>query len=98
MKQELNAAEQRAQKPRDDWPRVRAAHLAQQPRCQHPTLGGIACLGAVQVHHVQPRSMGGTRGKHGPLITLCLGHHGWVESNRGKARQLGLVLRREVSV
>lgn len=98
MKHTLTAAEiVGAKKPADDWPRVRAAHLAKQPRCEKPDLGAVTCLGAVQVHHVTPRSMGGTRGGHGPLLSLCLAHHSWAESNRGKARQLGLLLRREVS-
>lgn len=60
-------------------------------------LGGLGCFGESQVHHCEPRSLGGTRGETGPLVTLCLAHHAWVEANRREARALGLLIRREVA-
>lgn len=95
MKHELTTNETKRAKPSNDWPKVRDAHLRKSPRCEHPELGGEKCNGGIQVHHVTPRSSGGTRGAHGPLITLCLGHHAFVESHRGMARQLGIILRRD---
>ena len=82
-------------KPAKGWAKVRDAHLRRHPRCERPELGDERCNGGVQVHHVMPRSAGGTRGPHGPLITLCLGHHAFVESHRGMAAQLGLLIRRD---
>ena len=98
MKHPLTDNEQKRLKPAKDWTRVRNAHLAKHPRCERPELGGEKCNGGVQVHHVTPRGSGGTRGAHGPLITLCLGHHAWAESNRGKAAQLGLLIKRMPSL
>ena len=79
------------------WRVEHAAHLAQHPRCEQPQLGGWACINPVQVHHIMPKSMGGTHGATGPLLTLCLAHHSWVESHRSEAKMLGLLIRREVS-
>ena len=78
-----------------DWRAERDAHLAKEPRCQYPRLGGRACYGHLEVHHTKPRSMGGTRGETGPLVTLCVAHHGYTESHRSEARALGLLVRRE---
>jgi len=61
------------------------------------------CLDAtpfLNIHHRCPRQMGGTRNPdiHKPanLIVLCgsgtSGCHGWVESNRDKARSQGYLL------
>lgn len=97
MKHALTPAEQvGAKKPADDWPRVRAAHLAKHPRCEKSTLGGIACLGAVQVHHVRVKGMGGSR-RESPAITLCLAHHGWVHDHPRLAKEAGLMVSRAVS-
>ena len=57
-------------------------------------------LWGVSVHHRRPRMMGGSKNEllHQPanLIALCgsgtTGCHGWVESNRDKARQLGYLI------
>ena len=57
-------------------------------------------IGGVSIHHRRPRMMGGSRDLrlHQPanLIALCgsgtTGCHGWVESNRNKARELGLLI------
>lgn len=57
-------------------------------------------IGGVSIHHRRPRMMGGSRDLrlHQPanLIALCgsgtSGCHGWVESNRNKARELGLLI------
>lgn len=54
----------------------------------------------VSVHHRRPRMMGGSRNVvlHQPanLIALCgsgtSGCHGWVESNRLKAREFGYLI------
>lgn len=54
----------------------------------------------VSVHHRRPRMMGGSKNLdlHQPanLIALCgtgiSGCHGWVESNRNKARELGYLI------
>lgn len=57
-------------------------------------------LWGVSVHHRRPRMMGGSKNEllHLPanLIALCgsgtTGCHGWVESNRDKARELGYLI------
>ena len=54
---------------RRGWQADRRAQLAQHPRCQQPGLGGRLCDGPLQVHHVAPRGMGGTRGASGPAGT-----------------------------
>jgi len=56
----------------------------------------------VSVHHRRPRMMGGSKNEllHLPanLIALCgsgtTGCHGWVESNRTKAREMGLLIQK----
>lgn len=56
----------------------------------------------VSVHHRRPRMMGGSKDEllHQPanLIVLCgtgiSGCHGWVESNRAKARELGYLIQK----
>lgn len=67
-------------------------------RCErcHCDFQGIG----VSVHHRRPRMMGGSRDKElhksANLIALCgsgtTGCHGWVESNRDKARELGYLI------
>lgn len=57
---------------------------------------------SINIHHRTPRGMGGTRVKEinepANLIVLCgsgtTGCHGWVESNRKEAFDLGLLVRR----
>ena len=57
-------------------------------------------LWGVSVHHRRPRMMGGSKNEllHQPanLIALCgsgtTGCHGWVESHRDKARELGYLI------
>jgi len=61
-----------------------------------------APIGGVSVHHRRPRMMGGSRNEllHQPanLILLCgsgtSGCHGWVESNRDKARVQGYLIQK----
>ena len=56
----------------------------------------------MSVHHRRPRMMGGSKNEmlHEPanLIVLCgsgtSGCHGWVESNRAKARELGYLIQK----
>lgn len=56
----------------------------------------------VSVHHRRPRMMGGSKDemlhKSANLIVLCgsgtSGCHGWVESNRAKARELGFLIQK----
>lgn len=56
----------------------------------------------VSVHHRRPRMMGGSKNqelhKSANLIVLCgtgtSGCHGWVESNRDKARELGYLIQK----
>lgn len=63
-------------------------------RCLETSYDGIS------VHHRRPRMMGGSRNEllHLPanLILLCgsgtTGCHGWVESNRDTARELGFLI------
>lgn len=56
-----------------------------------------ACSGPVQHHHRRPRGMGGASRSlsiHSAanLVLLCAEHHAWVESNRIRARGIGLLL------
>jgi hypothetical protein len=61
-----------------------------------------APIAGVSVHHRRPRMMGGSRNEllHQPanLILLCgsgtTGCHGWVESNRDKAREQGYLIQK----
>lgn len=78
------------------WAAEKAAHLLIEPMCQHRGRGvPIAnCSGPLDVHHVQPRGMGGRRGEAGPKVTLCRAAHDWVETHRAAARELGLLIRR----
>ena len=54
--------------------------------------------GPFSVHHRRPRGMGGTKRRDtaAGLIVLCgtgtTGCHGWVESHRAEARDLGLLV------
>lgn len=64
-------------------------------RCRRP----VYQVGAWSVHHRQPRGMGGTRhGAHrlSVLVLVCgtgtTGCHGWIESNRAAARELGWLI------
>jgi len=67
-------------------------------RCER--CGGDLSSVGVSVHHRHPRKMGGSRRAdlHLPanLIVLCgsgtTGCHGWVESNRNKAREEGYLI------
>lgn len=69
-------------------------------RCEK--CGGLGDAFGWSVHHRVPRKMGGSRNEilHLPanLILLCgsgvTGCHGWVESNRDKAREQGFLLYR----
>jgi hypothetical protein len=67
-------------------------------RCEHCHEDFL--YSGVSVHHRRPRMMGGSKNEllHLPanLIALCgsgtTGCHGWVESNRTKAREMGLLI------
>lgn len=66
-------------------------------RCNRDFLGY-----PVSVHHRRPRMMGGSKNEMlhemANLIVLCgtgtSGCHGWVESNRAKARELGYLIQK----
>lgn len=66
-------------------------------RCREDFLGKH-----VSIHHRRPRMMGGSKNAdlHKPanLIALCgsgtTGCHGWVESNREKARTFGYLIQK----
>ena len=77
--------------PRRVWAVQRAAWLAEHPLCQ---MADGACSGGIQVHHVEPRGMGGSRRTDLALATCCQFHHAWIESNRTRAKELGLLVRR----
>jgi len=51
---------------------------------------------AIHQHHRRPRRMGSSMATESNLpanlVDLCLDHHGWVESYRAKALELGLLL------
>lgn len=52
---------------------------------------------AAHTHHRRPRRMGGSTAPDtnlaSNLLRLCPGHHDWVESQRTRALELGLLLR-----
>ena len=82
-----------------NWPDARDAALRRDRTCQAAVHGlDTRCVGGLTVHHIIPRGMGGTRDPNvhdlDRLITLCVGHHEWVERNRAAARGLGLLKRR----
>ena len=64
-------------------------------RCRQDFIGK-----PISIHHRRPRMMGGSKNAelHKPanLLALCgtgtSGCHGWVESNRDKARELGYLI------
>lgn len=77
---------------REDWHERRDAHLAENPTCVLATLS--PCFGRLDVHHIEPRGMGGSRQDTSPLATLCRKHHDHVETHREEARQRGLLIRK----
>ena len=76
---------------------VLARALYKCERCSRDFLGY-----PVSVHHRRPRMMGGSKNEMlhemANLIVLCgtgtSGCHGWVESNRAKARELGYLIQK----
>lgn len=57
-----------------------------------PTPCDMAPTGRLEVHHRLPRGRGGSNEREN-LVTLCPGHHRWVETNRAAAYDLGLLVR-----
>lgn len=77
-----------------EWQERRDEQLRIHPKCQGPGTIPDECWGPITVHHITPRGMGGTANDNSLLITLCAWHHGWVESHRAQAREMGLLTRR----
>lgn len=63
-------------------------------RCE--VCGRFLREGEGQVHHRHPRKAGGTRrlwiNKPANLLLACLGSHAWIESNRTRSYELGLLV------
>lgn len=79
--------DRKRQKARDGWWQVRQFALGRSEfRCEYPE----CYLLADHVHHILPRSAGGTDDL-GNLAALCWSHHRWVHDNPAKARELGLL-------
>lgn len=82
------------------WQQERDAYRAAHPLCEFGARvddfwgWDVECYGPRDVHHIQPRGMGGKRGATGPLVTLCRMHHDLVERERIEAREHGLLIRR----
>lgn len=91
----MNAESDGQREKRERWQAERDEHMARHPQCEHSALGGLVCWGRRTVHHIKPRGSGGTSGRTGPLVTLCVRHHEWVEMNRLEAKAMGLLVRRE---
>mgnify|MGYP001614377403 CR=1 FL=1 len=85
--------QRRKPKGRDEWAERRDAHLKAHPKCEMPD-GYGEHWGPIDANHLFPRGMGGTRKDDSPLISLCRKHHAWAESYREKAREMGMLLRR----
>lgn len=79
------------------WPKARADRLAlDDHRCQANLYGVMTVCdfsptGELEVHHRLPRGRGG-RNDLDNLVTLCPGHHRWVETERAAAKERGLLL------
>lgn len=80
----------------DQWALDKEGHLAEHPDCELAGFLAGKCDGPIDVHHVQPRSAGGTQYDDGPLATACRHHHDLLENKRTLARVLGLLARREL--
>jgi 5-methylcytosine-specific restriction endonuclease McrA len=81
--------------PNPDWATARLERLAVDGyACQAHRYGLTTdCTDkwlGLQVHHILPRGRGG-RNTLDNLVTLCAGHHTWIESNRAAAKDLGLI-------
>lgn len=81
--------------PRAEWRATRDAWLATHPTCEMPEPVPVAHGGGIQVHHVEPRGMGGSRRTDLTLATLCQSHHAYVEANREWARLVGMLTRKQ---
>lgn len=77
---------------RDDWVERRDEQLRVRPKCE--ANWGTPCWGPITVHHRLPRGMGGTAHDESPLVTLCSGHHGYVEEHREWAREHGWLIKK----
>ena len=73
-------------------PEVRLAVLERDGAC----LVGGCWKGPFQHHHRCPRRAGGTLdpaiNSPANLVTVCLEHHAWIESNRNEAKAAGWLL------
>ncbi len=88
---------ERGQDAFDEWQERKVDHLLEHPHCELAGfLPGKCSPGDPDVHHVTPRSMGGTRYDDAKLITACRTHHDWIERHRDYARIHGLLARREL--
>lgn len=82
----------------DDWQERKIDHLVEHPDCQVAGfLPGKCSPGDPDVHHITPRSMGGTRhDEDTEYLTACRAHHDFIERHRDFARVHGLLKRREL--
>lgn len=98
--QRMAARSQRGQDEFDEWQERKAAHLLAHPTCEVAGVLPGRCYsptGQPDVHHISPRSMGGTRyDEDTELITACRAHHDYIESHRDYARVLGLLKSRRL--
>jgi hypothetical protein len=89
---------ERGQDEFDDWQERKIDHLVEFPDCQVAGfLPGKCSPGDPDVHHITPRSMGGTHNDEDTeLLTACRAHHDFIERHRDYARVHGLLKRREL--
>lgn len=80
----------------DQWALDKETHLAEHPDCEAKSFLAGKCAGEIDVHHIQPRSAGGTQYDDGPLASLCRLHHSAIENERQRSRLLGLLVRRDL--
>jgi 5-methylcytosine-specific restriction enzyme A len=71
-------------------------HARSRMRCER--CGRSVIFGGGEIHHRQPRGMGGSRRPEtndpANLVMLCDDCHRWVESNRREAYRTGWLVRR----
>ena len=83
-------------RPNPKWSEARIDRLVHDGyECQAHARGldgacDLAPTWLLEVHHIVPRGRGG-RNDLDNLVSLCPGHHRWVETNRRAAKELGLL-------
>lgn len=81
----------------EQWALDKEIYLAEHPTCELVSILGEDCSDPpYDVHHVTPRSMGGTVDDDSELVTACRHHHNLVEKRRAWSKLHGLLKQRHL--